>query len=37
MPVAVAYSLTALGLSLNKLLEELLAWGIHFREEMVGR
>lgn len=37
MPVTVEYSLTELGLSLNKLLEELLTWGIHFREAIVGR
>lgn len=36
MPVTVEYSLTELGLSLNKLLEELLKWGLHFREQMVG-
>jgi DNA-binding HxlR family transcriptional regulator len=37
MPVTVEYSLTELGLSLNKLLEELLIWGIHFRETIVGK
>ena len=37
MPVTVEYSLTELGLSLNKLLEELLTWGIHFRETIVGK
>ena len=37
MPVKVEYSLTELGFSLNKLLEELLAWGIHFREVIVGK
>jgi DNA-binding HxlR family transcriptional regulator len=37
MPVTVEYSLTELGLSLNKLLEELLTWGIHFREAIVGK
>ena len=36
MPVAVEYSLTPLGKSLNALLEELLQWGIHFRKEIVG-
>ena len=37
MPVTVEYTLTELGLSLNKLLEELLTWGIHFREAIVGK
>jgi DNA-binding HxlR family transcriptional regulator len=37
MPITVEYSLTELGLSLNKLLEELLSWGIHFREAIVGK
>ena len=37
MPVTVEYSLTELGLSLNTLLEELLTWGIHFREAIVGK
>jgi DNA-binding HxlR family transcriptional regulator len=37
MPVTVEYSLTELGLSLNKLLEELLTWGVHFREAIVGK
>ena len=37
MPVTVEYSLTKLGLSLHKLLEELLTWGIHFRAEIVGK
>jgi DNA-binding HxlR family transcriptional regulator len=37
MPVIVEYSLTDLGLSLKKLLEELLKWGIHFRETIVGK
>jgi DNA-binding HxlR family transcriptional regulator len=35
MPVTVEYSLTPLGHSLKKLLDELLAWGIHFRKEVV--
>ncbi len=37
MPVMVEYSLTPLGLSLHKLLDELLNWGVHFRDEMVGK
>ena len=37
MPIAVEYSLTPLGLSLNKLLEELLQWGLHFRSVIVGK
>lgn len=37
MPIAVEYSLTPLGLSLNKLLDELLQWGLHFRSVIVGK
>ena len=37
MPVTVEYSLTELGKSLHKLLEELLTWGQHFRETIVGK
>jgi DNA-binding HxlR family transcriptional regulator len=37
MPVTVEYTLTPLGLSLEKLLEEILNWGIHFRQEIVGK
>jgi DNA-binding HxlR family transcriptional regulator len=37
MPVTVEYSLTELGKSLHKLLAELLTWGIHFRETIVGK
>jgi DNA-binding HxlR family transcriptional regulator len=36
MPIAVEYSLTTLGHSLNRLLEELLNWGIFFRNEIVN-
>ncbi len=36
MPVTVEYSLTPLGNSLHKLLDELLKWGLHFRKEVVG-
>ncbi len=36
MPVTVEYSLTPLGNSLHKLLDELLKWGSHFRKEVVG-
>lgn len=35
MPVTVEYSLTPLGHSLKKLLDELLIWGTHFRKEVV--
>lgn len=35
MPVTVEYSLTPLGHSLKKLLDELLTWGVHFRKEVV--
>ncbi len=37
MPVTVEYSLTPLGFSMNKLLEELLKWGIHFRGEILEK
>ncbi len=37
MPVTVEYSLTPLGHSLKKLLDELLIWGAHFRKEVVTK
>ena len=37
MPVMVEYSLTPLGHSLSNLLEELYLWGMHFREEVLGK
>jgi len=37
MPVTVEYALTPLGQSMQKLLDELLTWGNHFRKEIVGR
>jgi len=37
MPVTVEYSLTPLGLSMKKMLDEILQWGIHFRKEIVGK
>ncbi len=37
MPIMVEYSLTPLGISMQKLLDELLKWGIHFRNEIVGK
>ncbi|MFD1143648.1 winged helix-turn-helix transcriptional regulator [Larkinella insperata] len=36
MPVAVEYSLTPLGLSLQNLLVELRNWGKHFRKEIIS-
>lgn len=36
MPVTVEYSLTPLGQSMKKLLDEVLNWGIHFRKEVMG-
>ena len=36
-PVTVEYSLTPLGQSLKKILEELLKWGNHLRKEVVGK
>jgi len=35
MPVIVEYSLTPLGQSMKKLLDEILIWGAHFRKEVV--
>lgn len=35
MPVTVEYSLTPLGQSMKKLLDEILIWGAHFRKEVV--
>lgn len=35
MPVTVEYSLTPLGRSTDKLLDEFLKWGTHFRNEIV--
>lgn len=37
MPVTVEYSLTPLGRSMKKLLDEVLTWGIHFRKEIIGK
>lgn len=37
MPVTVEYALTPLGLSLEKLLDEILKWGLHFRKEIVKK
>ncbi|MBC7510868.1 MAG: helix-turn-helix transcriptional regulator [Ferruginibacter sp.] len=37
MPVTVEYSLTPLGKSMKKLLDEILNWGTHFRKEIVGK
>jgi DNA-binding HxlR family transcriptional regulator len=35
MPVVVEYSLTPLGHSMKKLLDEILIWGAHFRKEVL--
>ena len=37
MPISVEYELTPLGISLKKLLNELLQWGLHLRDETVGK
>ena len=37
MPVTVEYSLTPLGKTMNKLLDEILNWGTHFRKTVVGK
>jgi DNA-binding HxlR family transcriptional regulator len=36
-PVTVEYTLTPLGQSLNKILEELMKWGSRLRKEVVGK
>ncbi len=37
MPVTVEYSLTPLGFSMRKLLDEMLDWGTHFRKEIIRK
>ena len=37
MPVTVEYSLTPLGKSMKKMMDEILNWGITFRKEIVGK
>ncbi len=37
MPVTVEYALTPLGKSMQRLLKELLEWGIHFRKEVTKK
>ncbi len=37
MPVTVEYSLTPLGKSMRKMLDEILDWGVVFRKEVVGK
>src|SRR5690242_4934612 len=37
MPVTVEYALTPLGLSMRKMLDELMNWGIQFRKEVIGK
>lgn len=37
MPVTVEYTLTPLGNSMKKLLDEILNWGSHFRKEVMGK
>lgn len=37
MPVTVEYSLTPLGTSMKNLLDEILNWGVHFRNEIIGK
>lgn len=37
MPVTVEYSLTELGHSMDKLLNEILNWGNHLRQEVTGK
>ncbi|NQW79164.1 MAG: helix-turn-helix transcriptional regulator [Chitinophagaceae bacterium] len=36
MPITVEYSLTPLGKSMTPLLNEILKWGIHFRNEVIN-
>lgn len=37
MPITVEYALTPLGKSMHKMLDEVLKWGGHFREEILGK
>ena len=37
MPISVEYSLTDLGKTMNKMLDEILNWGAHFREAFVTK
>lgn len=37
MPVTVEYALTPLGRTMQKLLLELVKWGGHFRQEVIGK
>lgn len=37
MPVTVEYSITELGRTMNKMLDEILNWGVHFRKENVSK
>jgi DNA-binding HxlR family transcriptional regulator len=37
MPVTTEYSLTLLGESMMNLLNEILNWGLHFREEVLKK
>ncbi|HSD08423.1 helix-turn-helix domain-containing protein [Flavobacterium sp.] len=37
MPITVEYSLTPLGMSMKKMLDELINWGSHFRKEIIGQ
>lgn len=37
MPVTVEYSLTPLGKSMKNLIDEILNWGVHFRNEIIGK
>ncbi|EJG02656.1 winged helix-turn-helix transcriptional regulator [Flavobacterium sp. F52] len=37
MPVTVEYSLTPLGMSMRKMLDELINWGSHFRKEIISQ
>jgi DNA-binding HxlR family transcriptional regulator len=37
MPVTVEYALTPLGLSMKGMLEEVMKWGIHFRQEILEK
>lgn len=37
MPVTVEYSLTPLGMSMRKMLDELISWGSHFRKEIISQ
>lgn len=37
MPVTVEYALTPLGMTMKKMLDEMIEWGVHFRKEVMEK